>query len=490
MRLRFAAAALLAGLALVGAGCGGGSKPSAAGGEGAASIVPASAPIYASVDTSMSSDQWKALDALLDKFPGKDTILREAREAAESDTKVRWKTDVKPALGDEFDVAVLDLEAGTNIVGLLQPKDEGAFARLVKKTNAEAKKPTDKIYVLDYKGWKVIADGQAKLDRFEQAAGSGSPLADDPTFKDATGTLSEDALAKVYANGTKIFDRLEQVLPQLAGSKGQGRIDWAAAELVAKDDGLSLDGSIKSSGTKSKEKPYEAKLLDAVPAGALVFASFSGNGSARAQVQDALRTATGLPPQLRPLVTLFARLGPLFAHENAFYVRAGAAFVPEVTLVTQPDNPTRGVATIDRIVASLAKTVGIPLRARPVTIAGGRFKELNLGRVSIFYGEAGGKVIVTDAQRAVSDLQGGGEKLRDDATFKDAKAASGLPDKTGGFVYLNLKDGIPLVESLAQLGGAQPPPLVADNLRPLRSFTAWATSDGDVSKFAAFLEIK
>ena len=490
MQRRLAAAAALAALVFVGAGCGGGSKSGATGSSGAAALVSASAPVYVSIDTSLSSDQWKSLDSLLDKFPGKDRLLTQLRQSLESDTKVSWKNDVKPALGPELDVAALDLEPGADVVGFLQPKDEDAFNRFVKKVNAEAKKPSDKIYVLDYKGWKVIADSQAKLDRFKQQAGSGGKLADDSTFKDATGSLSDKALVKVYANGRQILDRFRQAFPQLASASGGSSIEWVAAELVSKDDGVALDGNIKMHG-KSKAKPYEAKLLGEVPSGAILYLSFNGNGQLQSQLQKAFRSGAGsLSPQALPFLRVLQQLAPLFAHENALYVRAGGALIPEVTLITQPDNTSRGVAAIDKLVSSLGKSFGLPLRPRPTTIAGAPFKELSLGNVSLFYGAVDGKVVLTDAQRAVSDLKGGGSKLKDDSTFKDAKKASGLPDQTNGFVYLDLKDAIPLLESLVQLGGVRAPPEVSDNLRPLQSFTAWSTRDGDVTKFTLFLEIK
>jgi len=489
---RLAAVATLAVLAFAGAGCGGGSKSGATGSTGAATIVPASAPVYISVDTSLNSDQWKSLDSLLDKFPGKDKLLTQLRQSFESDTKVSWKDDVKPALGPEIDVAILDFDPGTDAVGFVQPKDENAFNRVVKKVNAEAKKPTDKIYVLDYKGWKVVADSQAKLDKFKQDASSGGSLADDATFKDATGSLSDQALAKVYANGRLIVDRLRQVFPQLASATGTTSFDWASAELVSNDDGLALNGDVKTSGSKSKTKPYKAKLLGSVPSGALLYASFHGSGQTQSQIEKALRSGTGtLPSQARPFLQLVERLAPLFANENALYVRTGnAVFIPEVTLITQPKSTSQGVAAIDRIVTTVGSGLGVPLHARPVTIAGARFKQLSLGRVSIFYGAIDGKVVLTDSERGISDLQGGGSKLKDDSTFKDAKKASGLPDSTNGFVYVDLKDAIPLLESLVQLGGVQSPPEVSDNLRPLQSLVLWSTRDGDVTKFSVFLEVK
>jgi hypothetical protein len=228
-----------------------------------------------------------------------------------------------------------------------------------------------------------------------------------------------------------------------------------------------------------------------VPSGAILYVSFNGNGQLQSQLQKAFRSGAGpLSPEAIPFLRLLQQLGPLFNHENAIYVRAGGALIPEVTLIAQPDNTSRGVATIDKIVASFAKSFGLPLHPRPTTIAGAPFKELSLGNVSIFYGAIDGKVVVTDAQRGVSDLKGGGTKLEDDSTFEDAKKVSGLPDKTNGFVYLDLKDAIPLIESLVQLGGVKEPPEVSRNLRPFQSFTAWSTTDGDLRKFTVFLELK
>src|SRR5204863_7029609 len=147
-----------------------------------------------------------------------------------------------------------------------------------------------------------------------------------------------------YANGRLIGDRLRQVFAQLASATGTTSFEWASAELVSKVDGLTLNGNVKTTGSKSKSKPYKAKLLDSVPSGALLYASFRGSVQTQAQLQKALRSGTGtLPPQALPFLRLIGRLGPLFANENALYVRPGAAaFIPEITLVTQPKSTSQG----------------------------------------------------------------------------------------------------------------------------------------------------
>ena len=65
-----------------------------------------------------------------------------------------------------------------------------------------------------------------------------------------------------------------------------------------------------------------------------------------------------------------------------------------------------------------------------------------------------------------------------------------MPDSTGGVIYLDLKDALPLIEGLASLSGKSLPSSTTDNLRPLRSFLAWSSTSGDTRTFDAFLEIK
>jgi len=101
-----AAAVCAAGLL---AGCGGSSgagSGSATIGAGAA-VAPADSVAFAAVDTNVSSGQWQAVDALLQKFPGHDALLAKLQQTFEQKTKLSWANDVKPALGPELDLVVL-----------------------------------------------------------------------------------------------------------------------------------------------------------------------------------------------------------------------------------------------------------------------------------------------------------------------------------------------------------------------------------------------
>lgn len=479
-----AAAALLAAT-----GCGGSTNGSGAGGD-ASGIVPASVPVFVSIDTDLSSGQWSTAQSLLDEFPGKDQLLTQLQQSFEkSSNGVTWD-DVKAALGPEVDIAVLDLGQGStksaDAVGLTQPSDPSKFDALLQKGNGSG---SGKVYTADYKGWTIFSDQQANLETFKQEADTGPALADDASYKDASGKLPSSALVKAYANGTKLTAALQQRLQALnATTQQSGKLDWIAADLNAQSDGLAVDAYTKSEGTGTTPAPYTAKLPDEVPAGALVYVSFNGSGLTGARMDKATQ-GLGSIPQAAELLPILKQLGPIFGHENALYVRPGAG-IPEVTLIAQPDSPQQGLAAIDRLVATLGKSAGANAKPQQLTIGTVKATALNLGRFSLYYGALGGRIVVTDTQQAFQDLQSSGQKLADDPTFKEAEQAAGMPSQTNGFVYVDLKDSIPLVESLARLGGAQIPANVTANLQPLRTMLGWTSAQGGEGRATLFLEIK
>ena len=192
----FVGVALAVALAVVASACGGSSNTSATSGTGAASVVPASAPVYLSIDTDITSAQWQTADKLLDNFPDKATFLSKLQASFKSNSGLDWQTDIKPALGPEIDVAVLDFGQGTNIVALLQPADDAKFAAMVKKGNA--KDPTSPLVYEKVGDWTVVSDTQVKIDLFKQQS-KGAKLADDSTFTDSMAQLSSEALASFLA---------------------------------------------------------------------------------------------------------------------------------------------------------------------------------------------------------------------------------------------------------------------------------------------------
>lgn len=464
-------------LALVAAACGGSGSSSATGSSsGGAEQAPAGAPAFISVNTDLSSDQWKAIDKLLQKFPGRQKLISDLRRSFETDAGVNWETDVKPALGPELDVVVLDFANGGSAVALTQPKDENKFNALVKKANA--KDPQDQVVTEKVGDWTVISGKQAYIDTYKQQM-SGDKLSGDATFKAATGKLSDDAVAKVYVNGAKA----QQAIQQQANAGGQvGKFDWAVAELVAQDEGMKLDGTFKGEAIKGVKQPaaYAPKLLAEVPSGALMVLDFKGGN----QNLDALN-GQGMQ-QLQGFLQMAKSITPIFENETVLYVAPGTPF-PEVTLVAQPKNPEQSVTALSQLATQLGVFAG-GVQPKQVQVGGKNVMELNFGQFAVDYGVVDGKLVVTSSRRAITGGSGG--SLTDDSVFKDAKSVAGMPDQVSSMVYVNLKDGIPVIESFAQVAGSTVPPDVSENVRPLQSFVAYSTGDGSETSFTAFLSIK
>ena len=112
--MRSAAAALAAvGLLLIAAGCGSSnaSITQTSSGADAASLVPASALAYVSADANLDSQQWQVLTDVFGPLP----------------SKLDYKNDIHPALGDRVNLAVLGIDNGQpEAVALVQPTDEAA----------------------------------------------------------------------------------------------------------------------------------------------------------------------------------------------------------------------------------------------------------------------------------------------------------------------------------------------------------------------------
>ncbi|HEY3205571.1 MAG TPA: hypothetical protein VGJ58_01340, partial [Gaiellaceae bacterium] len=178
----------------------------------------------------------------------------------------------------------------------------------------------------------------------------------------------------------------------------------------------------------------------------------------------------------------------LLTHEVAFYVRRGPG-LPEFSLVLEEPDEQQAFATLQRLFARIDRvTPAQPCRAP--SEAGVTVGCVDFGRFTIRYAAFDGKVLVTTAPTGISDYRAKGDKLADDQAFKDALDAAGAPDKTGSLVYVNVHDGVQLIESYMGISGDEMPPKVRENLKPLKSFVAYSVTNGDPTKLTAFLEIE
>ena len=471
-------------LAALLAGCGSASKTSSRGGSipAGASVVRSGVVAFVAVDSDTGSSQWKQLDELAQKFPGRDQAVSKLKQQL-TDQGVDYETDVKPALGPELDIAVVSAgnESSTKAVALTKPDDPAKFKALVAKLNAKDSSGDRAVY-REVDGWYALSDSQASISR---ALEGNAPLAEDADFKEAMDKLPGDALAKVYLDG----QRLNAIVPQSASSGtaalGLDKLKYIAASASAEDDGVRVHGA--TSGGPGGGN-FASALIGGVPGDAFALLDFDGQGTT-----DQLGKLTSNPQAAAAIAKFEQEYGvtleqvlALLSGEVAFYARPGTV-IPELTLALDPKDQSAALATLDKLAAKLAAESGG--QVDPGTQGGHPVKTVNLGQFTIHYGTVDGKVLITSGVSGIADY-GEGDHLPDSDDFKQAQDAAGMPDSTGGVIYIDLKDALPLLEGFAGLAGQSLPSSTTENLRPLRSFLAWTNVEGETRTFDAFLEIK
>ena len=461
------------------AGCGGTTSDL---GTGASDLVPSSAAVFVALDTDPDSDQWETVDRLASKFPDKqegiDSAKRELRKEG-----LDWESDVKPALGPEVDLVWLDFaNDGENVVGLTQPKDAAKFEELIAKANK--KDPDDAVVYERYQGWYVMSAAQATIDRFKRESESaGRTLSQESDFKRSMERLGEESLVRAYVSGEAVMAAARkyggaEVRPYL---DKVGTLDWLALRLGVQSNGVAVDSIARGTpgelfkGLKMSSD-FKAELPKSVPRNALLYWTFHGSKGMFTNLQN---NSLFKSREFRQFRDAFADLDKLLQGENAFYVRPGKR-IPEVTFVASPDGD--GARIVDRVLKR-----ELNFAPQHQTIDGVDARKFAAEGVGVFWGNVNGRLVVTDMPQGLRDFKNGGTSLEDNAAYKEAADASGLPDKTVGFVFVDIKSSIPFAERLAQ---ERIPGEIARNLKPLRSAVQYAASQPHEVQVTFFLLIK
>ena len=478
-------------LASLVAGCGGGTSNTSA-----SSSIPAGASIvrsglvgFVEIDSDTGSNQWQQLDELAKKFPGRDKAIAHIEDELTKEG-LDYESDVKPALGPELDLAIASAgsEKSTRVVGLTRPDDPAKLEALIHKLNSSNSGGDNAVTRQLEDGWYAISDSQLAITSVLK--GDQTALADDDTFRQAMGKLPADTLVKAFLDGQRLGALASQAAAKGGGSfdpslLGLDNLDYVAVAASAEDDGIRIRGA--SSGGPATGGG-ETTLADAVPGDAFVLLDFLGQGTT--DQLGRLKSNPQFAPVLDELKEYGVTLDEVLALLNgevAFYARP-AGVIPELTLVLEPKDAAAALATIDKLMEHLAAASGGKVESG--TQDGHPVKTVELGNFAIHYGAVDRKVLLTSGLHGIADYGTSGDRLPDSANFKEAKDAAGMPDSTGGFAYVDVKDVLPLLEGLAALSGKSLPSDVTENLRPLRSFLAWSEGGSDARTYDAFLEIK
>jgi hypothetical protein len=485
---RFLLALLVALLALPLAACGGGKSGSATSGEGGAAIVPKTAPLLVRLDTTFDSQQWTALNALLKKFPDGEKLL-----SGIAGPGVDFEQDVKPALGPETDQFTLSGQDFSKKVFLAatQPGDQATFQALLAKANGN---PVSE----EIDGWQVVADKRETIDRYKVAKRSGS-LADSDNYKAAISSLPATALATVYVDGPTLRRTLatqavgsatSSSIPDLAAGTGPlpgvGRIGWLAGALSAEEKGFAADVRLK--GDELEVTPFRQELASQVPADVSLFIDVKGLDATLDEAKRTPALQKQLGEALKGLGALVDEVIALFKGETAITVRPVGG-KNEFTLLVKVDDAEKAKGTLDKLATLVgAFTQKTP---EPVNVAGQDFQKLSLGKSAVYYGVLDGKLVVTNAEGAITSLVNG-PYLADSQAYKDTAEAAGLPDQTTGVFYADVPKLVPLLDTLAKSSKSGKPlsPEVKAHLEAFSTAIFYGSVDGDVLSLKGFASVR
>ena len=199
-------------------------------------------------------------------------------------------------------------------------------------------------------------------------------------------------------------------------------------------------------GDELEVTPFTPELASQVPADVSLFIDVKGLD---ATLDEAKRTPA-LQKQLgeaqKALGALIDEVIGLFKGETAITVRPVGG-KNEFTLLVTVDDAEKAKGTLDRLATLVgAFTQKTP---EPVNVAGQDFQKLSLGKSVVYYGVLDGKLVVTNAEGAITSLVNG-PYLADSQAYKDTAEAAGLPDQTTGVFYADVPKLVPLLDTLAK----------------------------------------
>jgi hypothetical protein len=229
---------------------------------------------------------------------------------------------------------------------------------------------------------------------------------------------------------------------------------------------------------------YEPKLVERVPADAVVALSFGGTQKLVDQIERRIPLDQIAGEVEKATGVSVGGVLDAFSGEGILYVRpAGTA--PEVTLALSPPDPEKVWQTVDRVAHRIATDSGTTVRT--VTEDGREVSIVDAEGATVRYARVDDDtVIVTTGVTGIRDFATDGDKLDSSDAFERARDAVGLGDRTGGFLYVDVDGLLPVVEGLA--GGS----LSADDreeIAKLDAFVLEASRGGETTTLTGFLQL-
>jgi hypothetical protein len=224
--------ACLAVVAVAASGCGGSSSGSGGLGD-VLSYIPADTPFAVELDTDLEGDQYKSLDAILNRFPGADTIKSLLKaQLAKGIGGADFDKDIKPLLGNPAVISATDVgsflsdSSQAGFVAALQVDDKDALNSLIEKTKPQKRGEVSgatvyqdgNTYFAVNDDVVVLAGSRDLLEAALKRADGGDHLSESD-FDASFNGLPDNALARVYLD-------VGNLLQQSGGAAQARRIEW------------------------------------------------------------------------------------------------------------------------------------------------------------------------------------------------------------------------------------------------------------------------
>jgi hypothetical protein len=446
------------------------------GGE-AARIVPASALAFVRLSTDPGDPAARRLQRLAPRIPGY-LALRDAALTAVSPAPGAFdpRRDVRPWLGDEAAVALVDVGGGRYGSLVLaqvrsRPRAEALLARVAgagrgvryRGTVLRRFGPSAAAFV---RGFLVAGPDAAVRRVVDVARGAAPALADAPAFKVALAGPHEPVDAYVSPRGLRGFVRVQgAVAAALAALLDDPRLRAVGATLRADARGLRVH--VRRTGAGGAE--VRPQLVDGVPADAVALLT---GPSLAAAVQAADRAGAGTAlDTVRATVRGGASLdldrdllGRLRG-EYAAWVEPGAA-APVITLAARTGDPAALRETLARLQGPLAHAVAGAAAAPPAfearSIAGTDAFTLKVSDgFAPTYAVAGDTVLVSTSPAGIEAFRARRARLRSARGFR--AAVPRIPARIESLAFVDVRRLVALAE---QTG------LTVDAVRSVRAAAA------------------
>ena len=273
MKVRLAAVAVLAALA---AGCGGGGGGGSSSGD-AASVVPADAIAYVTIDTDASSAQVSSALKILDKFPIEPRAERQLR-ASITRSGVDFDALTSSA-GSEVDIAVLKVNGQPKVVGFAKPSDEKAFDAQLDKSSSEAH-DDERLDGVRRQAGRPRRSRPPTIRRASPTTRHIRPRRS--PFLPAATRLRASTHPRRDADGTRCREEQPRVVRRLSRLAHRREVDRRCADLA----GRCVQARGACEGDEYAASPAGNALADQIPSGSIVALALQRWGRGRRRARE------------------------------------------------------------------------------------------------------------------------------------------------------------------------------------------------------------